>query len=332
MSSEPLVKIASVGARAAIGLSALQVALSARAGLTAPQETHFLDKRGWPVGMCRVGGLSRELHGYDRMLALAAPALREARPAGLREALPLFLALPEPGRPDDDPRLGGDFVVELAARSGAPVDLGRSRVVRAGHAGGAYALDAALAALHEPGGPRAALVGGVDSYHHPGVVRWLDEAYRLHAPDVENGFILGEGAAFALVVREPTASSRTVVRRVVTAREETVDVGAPNTAQAMTSLLHRLGGRLSWVLTDVNGERHRVREWSFAAMRGVLAEGAVESRFAGALGDLGAATGPVLIVIACTFFELGCAPATSAAVALHADGAERGAILLEATV
>lgn len=326
----------SVGARTSVGLSALQVAMSARAAKMEPRGTRFRDKHGRAVGMCRVGGLAADLVGHDRLLALAAPALREAWPGALEDRLPLFVALPEPGRPDDDGRFGIDFVEALQAQSKAKVDVARSAVTRAGHAGFAWALEAALATLGRPDAPPAVMVGGVDSYYHPEVVRWLDEACRLHSLEAEEGFIPGEGAGFALLVRDPGALCAlrplAAIDRVLTGREETVVTGEPNIARAMTAMMHTLGGgsALRWVLTDLNGERHRAREWGLVALRGVLAEGAVEERFARAFGDVGAATGALLLAVACMFFRSGCAPASTGAVALHAEGPARGALRFEA--
>jgi 3-oxoacyl-[acyl-carrier-protein] synthase-1 len=45
-------------------------------------------------------------------------------------------------------------------------------------------------------------------------------------------------------------------------------------------------------------------------------------------GDLGAASAPLLVVLACVGWKTGCAPADLALIASHSDGAERGAILL----
>src|SRR4051812_32061655 len=89
-----------VGARATLGQSALQLAMCARARKLVPSTMTVRDKRGRFIGACPAWGMPRDVFGYERLLALAAPALREA--AGeLLAPIPLALALPEPGRPDD---------------------------------------------------------------------------------------------------------------------------------------------------------------------------------------------------------------------------------------
>jgi 3-oxoacyl-[acyl-carrier-protein] synthase I len=336
----PPAAITSIAARGPLGLSSLQVAMCVRARKAEPRSTQFVDKRGRFVGMCTTPGLRSDLHGYERLIALAAPALRAAAPKEPGASpLPLVLAVPEPGRPDDDPRLDHAILLAVAQASGVALDVGRSRTIRAGHAGAAFALAAALEELGR--GAAAVLVGGVDSYYHPEVIAWLDEECRLHALDAENGFVPSEGAAFLLLERwaqgkaPRTPGSTPIARleRVEIGREESVLSHAPNSALTMTRIIARIassvpGGQIRWTLSDVNGERHRGREWDLVSLRGSLAEGVVQDRMVDDLGDMGAAIGPMLGVIACELFRTGGAPGASVCVALHAEGAERGAFLL----
>src|SRR5690606_20597515 len=105
--------IVGLGARGPIGLNALQLAMGVRGDLFEPRASPFRDRRGRAIGSCRVASLCDELTGYPRLLALAAPALAEAC-AGHEAPAPLFVALPEAGRPGDDPRLDSEIVAELA--------------------------------------------------------------------------------------------------------------------------------------------------------------------------------------------------------------------------
>lgn len=342
-----------VGLRCALGLSALQAAMLVRARMGEPRATRFKDKRGRHVGLHAAAGLPADLQGCDRMIALGAPALRAAVEEGAASSgWPMFLAVPEKGRPDDDARLDGGMVAALSEASGVPLDTARSRIFRAGHAGGAFAVAAAVEELSK--GAQAVIVGGVDSYHHPEVLAWLDEECRLHAMDAENGFVPGEAGAFLVLTSKLAAvagrakeargsgadvghASRggapVLLRRAVVGQEETVLADEANIGAAMTGLLRELaaaapGERLAWSLTDVNGERHRVREWALASGRGVFAEEAVHDRPAEDLGDLGAASGAALAALACALFRVGGAPKSTACVAVASEGAERGAFLL----
>ncbi|HLM73726.1 MAG TPA: beta-ketoacyl synthase N-terminal-like domain-containing protein [Polyangiaceae bacterium] len=350
-STAPIPFINATGARSPLGLSALQIAMCARAKKAEPRSTRLRDKRDREIGACLTPGLPEDLYGYERLLAIAAPALREAALGadfGGRP-LPMALALPEPGRPDDHARLHREILADLAAASGVAIEMDRSVVVRAGHAAGALALEAALGMLSA--GAQWAIWGGADSYFHPETLRWLDEECRLHALDAENGFVPSEGAAFMILSRAGTrlsggqsntaGNARNTVQLPVAAvrfaqseREETVATGEPNVGRAMTQLLRRAAestreGVIRWALNDINGERHRIREWTLAAARGSLGEGVIEGRLVEDLGDMGAAIGPMLGSIACSLWRAGCAPASSATVALCSEGAERGVFVLE---
>lgn len=328
----PIAFILSTAARGPLGLTSRQVAMCARARKSLPVETRYLDRMGHPIAVAQYLPLPDTVHGHDRLVRMAAPALRDAwierEGEGPRDAVPLVLALPAPGRADDDPRFGPAFIEALAARTRLPLDLRSSLAIRADHAGFAQALEGATAMLSRPGGPRAVMVGGVDSYLHPGVLAALDEDYRLHTPSNDNGFIPGEGAAFALLAREPLHAIRPLgaLRRVVLDTEDTVGTDAPNTARAMTAILRamRADGPVPWVLSDVTSERHRVREWTLAATR--VLDDTVDDRLTDHTGDLGAASGPTLLAIACAFFAARCAPAREVVIALHSDGPERGAL------
>jgi 3-oxoacyl-[acyl-carrier-protein] synthase-1 len=345
----PIANIIATGARCPLGLSALQIAMCSRAKKSEPQSTRLRDKRDREIGVCLTPGLPDDLYGYDRLLALAAPALREAALGadfGGRP-LPMALALPEPGRPDDNPRLYRDVLADLATASGVALEMDRSMVVRAGHAAGALALEAAVGMLLA--GAQWVIWGGLDSYYHPGTLRWIDEECRLHAMDAENGFVPSEGAAFMILSRvgvrlssgqntsgsaDTARAPSAVVRFAQSGREETVTTGEPNIARAMTQLLRRAAestrdGVVRWALNDINGERHRIREWQLAAARGSFGEGFIEGRLVEDLGDMGAATGAMLGTIACSLWRAGCAPASSAVVALHSEGVERGVFVLE---
>ena len=328
--------VVSTGACGPLGLNSLQVAMNARAGLAFARPSPFRDRRGGTVGLGMMGGLGEDRHGYDRMLGLAAPALREALGSGSRPDLPLVVAVPERGRPDDDPRFDGALITDLARAAGVSLELGRSAIVRAGHAGGALALDQARGLL--AAGAPGVVVGGVDSYHHPEVVRWLDEGYRLHASGAEDGFIPGEGAAFCVLHGEPRAAPSAAaplarLSHVGYGAEGSVTSGEPNLAQAMTTMLRALkesSGPIEWAISDVNGERHRLREWSMLVFRELFAEEVADQRMPSLIGDVGAATAASCLAYACVLWRVGAAPASRCAIALHSEGSERGVVGLEA--
>ncbi|MCC6556393.1 MAG: hypothetical protein IT372_25820, partial [Polyangiaceae bacterium] len=194
-------EIVSAGLRTVLGGGCLAAAMMARAVRFTPRLTELRDARGERIRMGIVEGVPRDLLGALRLVAIAAPALVEAAGGaaaalGRREPLPVWLAMPEAGRPDDDPRLSAQVLDLLARASGVRIDLDRSGVVRAGRAGGAEVVEraAALWGGAEPA-PAAVIVGGVDSAHHPALVEAI-ERRRAEEPGSWSGALRSEGAAF----------------------------------------------------------------------------------------------------------------------------------------
>lgn len=329
--------IVGVGARCATGLTALQVAMTVRAGKSQPRESHLVDRAGEPIAVCRLGSIGDDLLGEARHVALAAPALAEAlRPwtAAQRDpTLPLVLAVPEALSRRD----GEALLAALASGAGASIDLPRSKLVAQGRAGGVAALELAVARLAR-GEDEAIVVGGVDSYFDPYRLEELDRARRLNGPACENGFIPGEAAAFVTLSRRRRTGVRACgqILGVATEREpRPLGSDEPTHGLGMTLAVKRATAALGrtpidWALTDVVGERHRVEEWLYVT-------GRLHARFTGAprhdqpllkTGDLGAASATTLLALACVGWETGSAPSPRALIAAHSDGPERGALLV----
>ncbi|MBW2526391.1 MAG: hypothetical protein JRI23_19580 [Deltaproteobacteria bacterium] len=330
-----------VGARSPLGLTALQVAMCSRADKLEPRRAPLLDKRQQLVGMVRARFLPDDRFGVERLVALGAPALAEAGHR-LGRPLPLSLALPD----EDRPGAVGDTVAlveQLAERSGVALDCSASTTVQTGHASFAEALERGLDILE--GGAPAVVVGGLDSYYHPETVAWLDEASRLHGPGTEDGFIPGEGAGFALIERsgldeQARASLHrghpprplALIRHVATAEDRAgAAPDSPSTAAVMTELVRqaaeRAGEPVGWVQTDLNGEGHRIREWSQVSQRCPSIADALQDRLPASMGDVGAATGALALTVSCARFGTACAPAPTTLVALHSDGEARGVLV-----
>lgn len=342
------VPIVAAGARGPLGLTALEVAMCARAQKLDVWPTRFEDRWRFRIGASRARYLPDDLHGFDRLVALGAPALREAAGA-IAGPVPLYLAIAEPGRPDDDPRMGPELIAALARASGVAIDVERSVVVRSGHAGGGMALELAMLRMRDAGladRPSVVVVGGLDSYYHGDVLRWLDEERRLHSQGAVDGFFPGEGAAFVVVAASAEEAQKAgpalaapiaTIAAAASGREETIGTEEPNIAVAMTRAVRSAaegarGAPIAWVLSDVNGERHRVDEWSKVTIRSrdLFVEDVRHDRLPAMMGDLGAASGPMALAIAATWLRTGAAPAPRALVALHADGQDRAVTVIDA--
>lgn len=311
-----------------------------------PRASHLVDRAGEPIATARLASIGDHVLGLDRLVALGGPALRQAAHPwiaahGTEAALPVVVAATESTRPGLDARLAGELVPRLAANAGVSLDAARSSVVLGGRAGGVDAVERAIARL-DAGAP-AVLVGGVDSWFDPDALEALDADLRLHGRATENGFVPGEGAGFALLVRPDARAPSAPLARVITAATDDepapfgsadpcLAAGLTRAASRAVSPLGARAGRVGWALTDVVDERHRVDEWAFVAARiaRALARDAVHDQPALVTGDLGAATVGVAIAIAATRWATACAPSDVALLSASSDGPRRGAIVLAA--
>ena len=345
-------RIVAVGARSPIGLTALPPTPAARAQKREVRPSTLRDRREALVGLVYSRFLPEDLHGAERMIRLAGPALAEAAMT-LAEPVPLFLGLAGPERPDLPAGAEIELARRIVASSGARVDAARIEVFRAGHASFAVALEAAERAF--AAGLPAALVGSVDSYVHPQAIAWLDEALRLHATSIDDGIIPSEGAAFALVLaarpREAaglfgpvTPSPMAIIRHVGTGNDLTAtDPEGPIAGLVSTEIVQRALAAMSgpidvgstpraagpaWLMTDID-EAHRITEWSRVELRcKPLSEAIEHTRLPERFGDTGAATGALGVAYACRSFSLGSAPRGDVLIALASDGPPRGVIVL----
>lgn len=319
-----------VGMSTPLGLDARQSALLLRAGKGQPRQSPFVGADGNTIGTIRCQRLEDTVFGYDRFLSLGRPALREVLAQDERprdEPTVLLLALPEP-YDGEDPRLGAELLHALALSAGLQLDP-RSSVVRVGSAGFA----ALLARAGSFAGELRVIVGAIDSYHDHARIQHLDRGFRVHSARAGNGFIPSEGAAFARVSssRRKGVEPFAAVPWVACAEEPDEQ---PFMARALTKLLRdeRLPTPVPWLISDENGENHRIREWTFAVARNHArfeAGRTLHFRPHGEIGDLGAASGAVFLGYACMGFQLGYAPAKSALIATSSEGAERGVFVVE---
>lgn len=331
--------VLSVGASTPIGIDARQTALLIRSCKSSPRSSPFRDERGNTLGTVRSLRLDDSLVGIERLVALATPALRETieslPPAHRREhaddkPVVLLLNLPEPWEGES---VGIDANLLGAIAKSAQVRLDeRSSVIRMGHAGFAALLTRASMFAADV----RVIVGAVDSYHDAARVKTMDANYRILSGHAGNGFIPSEGASFACVSASRRGADRplAIVKFVACADEE---VPYPPLARALGKLTRdeRLPRPLPWVVSDANGEHHRVREWTYTRMRNFEVLDPDPSRTIchypyRELGELGAATGAVYLAYVAMGFRLGFAPARSALVVTSSEGPARGTFYVEA--
>lgn len=341
--------IVGVGARTASGLTALQVTMSARALKLAPRESHLIDKKGQRIATARLMSIGDDVMGIDRFVALGGPALTQAafpwlsaqrQRTGTPPRLPAIVALPSEARPGFDARMKQHLLGALAARAQVPLDLERSHLVFQCRGGGVIAFERAIAELKR-GDCEAIVVGGIDTYFDPGVLEHLDDEMRLHGLETENGFIPGEGAGFVVLAPRGRTLALHRYAQVISAVSESeprpygsaepcLALGITRAVKRATEAIGATSRRIPWALTDVANERHRVDEWQYVFTRAFQAftADALHDQPLLKTGDLGAASAAVLVVIAATRWETGCAVGDAALVATHSDGPERGAMVI----
>jgi 3-oxoacyl-[acyl-carrier-protein] synthase-1 len=309
----------------------------------------MIDRSGDPMPAALDGRLHPRLIGTDRCLALAETALREACspldgvPASHRLRLPLYLALPEPrpGFTDQDTEI---IRAGCARVPNLPVEVSDVYVARHGHAGGLSLLASATHQIQQHA-LEACLIGGVDSYFHPDTMEWLDENRQLVGAVSRSGFVPGEGAAFCLVMGErtwtrlglrPLARVRAVATDVETKLIKTTDVclgrGLTSSVRQVVSGLRLPGEAITDVICDINSERYRAEEWGFVCLRlpEYFDDPADYWSPADCWGDVGAASGPLFMMLACQAAARGYAKGPRTLVWASSEGGLRGAAILDA--
>lgn len=332
------------GAQTAVGRTVHAIAAAARARVTAGGRHPFMvDRLGERMVVARAPWLRPELSLERRIVELAGDALDDAIESvsalgGSRVALVIGLPAPRPGLPRG---FHERVCSELGRRVTARLPVGAIDAVPLGHVAGLAAVEDGCRRISR-GEVDACIAGGVDSYIDRATLEWLDWTGCLHAAENPRGFIPGEAAGFCVLAAEPLVRERSlpVLARVAAAattqeqklrRDRAVCTGEGLTA-AFRSVLAQLPTdvKVEQLLYDYNGQPHRAEEYGFAVMR-------VGDRFrepgrlttpAESWGDVGAATGPLLAMLAIVAASKGYARGGHALVWTSAMVAERTAALL----
>ncbi|HXT79170.1 MAG TPA: hypothetical protein VN702_06375 [Acetobacteraceae bacterium] len=322
------------GALSSVGLDAPSTAAAQRAGIAGHAAHPFMvNQVGDKMIVSRVPWGEDGADGVARMLALAEPAARQAIAAAPNgRPFDMLLALPEP-RPGLPDGFAAKIATRLAERLGVPVRTGK--LCADGHAAGLSLMGEAVAAVARD--PEAlVLVGGVDTWLVPETLEWLDGLETLHSVAMPWGFCPGEAAAFCLFGADGAgrlsiegAGQATEANRI---RTETVCTGDALTI-AWRDALARVAGtahRIDQIWCDLNGEPYRGDEIGFSVLRTRehLAEDIDIATPADCWGDVGAATGPLLVIAAAFAAAKAYAPGPLSLVSASSISGRRAALLL----
>jgi 3-oxoacyl-[acyl-carrier-protein] synthase-1 len=325
-----------------VGRTAFASAAAVRAAISIFNDhPYMIDKAGDPMVVAMDAFLSAELTGPRRFLELGLSAAEEALGTlrgkqRIAQQLEILIGLPRQrtGLPDD---LVNEIVHGFQEHFAKP----RVEMVRCDHCGGLMALEEGWRRIAN-GTVSFCLVGGIDSYLEPETLEWLDAEGQLHSEANSWGFIPGEGAGFCLLCSERTAQQfglpvRGEILFAVTAREtnliktESVCIG-----EGLTEAIRKaaLGlppkTRINKTICDLNGEPYRGNEWGYSLVR--VAEHFVDPTDfmtpADCWGDVGAASGPLLVILAAVAGLKGYANGPHTMIFTSAETGERTAALV----
>jgi 3-oxoacyl-[acyl-carrier-protein] synthase-1 len=338
------VHIVAAGARTPVGLTLESTAAAIRSRISRLAEHPFMvDLRGNPVRIAVDRTLDPGLFGVDRMFELARGALDEVA-RKLEDDIAAFgrigvvLGLPRP-RAGFEPQAASALVTRLrrAAVLGPIADI---HLVLEGHASALHGLRQAWERLRS-GRADLVLVGGVDTHLDPDTLLELDAHGRLAASSVRSGFPAGEGAAFVAAVSDRALTSRGFaslgrITGVHSALEPTDGTpGAPNLGRGLAAAIAGAASDppvpIDEIYCDINGERPRTEEWGFAAMRhwSLWRDAAAYRTAVAECGDVGAASGGLLVALAARAAQRGYAKGPNAMIWTSSLGGMRAAVTLD---
>jgi 3-oxoacyl-[acyl-carrier-protein] synthase I len=310
---------------------------------------------------------------YGRLLRLLSVALRDLGSHGvINDAADLYLAVPNPARvaqsvklvEDEEERAELEEDLEDEDKQPASVEttqklvadacrvvafkpkLNLTRVFSSGHTAFAEALNAALLDLRA-GKTKLALVGAVESLITTSALGWLRSTNRLKTEANPVGLLPGEAACLVLLERFDAVRKRQseqvygAVDRVVLANaehaffEQTLSDGKSLAKVMLDAVVP--GGKpdvFPWLITDLNGEEYRAREWGHAQVHlaGLAPPAWKRSPYlvpAINFGDTGAASAGIGMLMALHAFHRRCAPSACALVSSCSDGRQRSAVTLK---
>jgi 3-oxoacyl-[acyl-carrier-protein] synthase-1 len=338
-----LLTIIGFGAVTAVGFNAPQSCAAIRAAITGFTLAECRDKVKGPTLHAEVPLRPRpfEATPFSRLVALAATALRECvESSGLDpRRWVLLLGVREYFRvvPGYDWRNSSLLnVIQQASGCSFHPD---SRVIPEGNAATFSALAQARVLLASKN-VEGCVVGGVDSLLNTADVKRFGGRYRLKSNEVARGFIPGEGAAFVAVASKSTVSQYGMINGIGLAKEgeltTVLSSGHPNgkgLASAIRAALSDAGideSQVHFRVSDMNGELYRGHESMLALTRVYRTRRPNFPQIlpAACVGEIGAAAGALLLVVAATSIYRGYAPGRIAICEGSSDGGLRGACLV----
>lgn len=330
--------------RSPLGFDAPASAAAVRGAISAINvHPHFIDKTGERMCLARDAGLGVDVALALRLETLLISAIGEALkhdlPAARDMKLSCWIGIPEP-RAGLPAGLHQSLSVSAAERFGlVPAAI---KVLPRGHAAGLMAMQAAAESISK-GESDVSIAAGVDSYHDPDTLEWLDQSGLLMSAANRNGFPPSEAGGACLLSSRAAANRYGLpvlgsMRAAATTlephpiRSTGVCIGeglsaAINDIIARCSLPH---GAISATYCDLNGERYRNEEFAYTLLR--VQEAFVDAHDylspADCWGDVGAASGVCFASLAIAARQRGYAKGSLPLLWAGSESGYRTAVLM----
>lgn len=312
-----MVHIIGFGGRTAVGVTAFTSAAAVRAAIAMFNEHSFMvDRYGERMIVAMDAVLSVDIEGVERFVELGLSAAQEALAPLVKiinnlPAIDVFIGLPS-SRPGLPKHLNKEVSSRFSEQLGKWINVHMVETFNCGHSAGLLAVQEGWRKISE-GAASVCLVGGIESYHEPETLEWLDEHDQLHSENNSWGYTPGEGAGFCLlctdeVVKRYRLQTFGQILSAATAYEknliktDTICLGEGLSA-AVKQVIHALPSsdtKINFIICDMNGEHYRGDEFGYMVVR--TGEYFVDPTDfmtpADCWGDVGAASGPLFIILA----------------------------------
>ena len=346
--------VTGIGMVTPVGADAMGSALAIQAGISRLAALdEFPPQAYWDRGgeeLQATGAAARDmtsgLIGVNRLVTLATPALMEAMGQAQINVdgtgITLLQAIPSAKRPQRDDRIEELFSRRLERRCGLAMGQLNCRFVDEGHAGIVAALRLAADLLTQDR-TQQVVIGGVDSLVEPATLHWLEEMGRLKAGKRVDGFCPGEAAGYLVVepAEQAKRQGKTILAflsgfalatepNTIWSKRPSVGKGLVEAIRQTIGPLREKGGGIRVVIGDLNGERYRALEWSYAEIR-AFAGFDVERKVwhpADCIGDTGSASGAVSLIYGIASMLAGLPDSEMMLVFSSADDGQRGSVLV----
>ncbi len=288
------------------------------------------------MGLCR--RFPSELEGAERLVSMLLACLGdmllgEEIAADDLASSAFLLALPANDVAVAEWGLGEAFGSDLWLRAGLPSPA-VFETNQSGHTGSCELIQRAFDLLME-GSATSCFVAGVDSYNADARVALLDESKSLRSSRNHDGFIPGEAASLLRLSLPGAASARALLERPTFGREpQPVSGGRHSTGEGLAESIRAMSDGRRWgrVYCDLNGQSYRFAEWGLMRTRlaAELCDDIALVHPADCLGDVGAATGGILVGCAVAALERGYAGDSQALLWTASDDGLRASLCVRA--